>query len=204
MIAIVDYGAGNMFSLQSSLNRIGEESCVCSDRESILNADAIILPGVGAFGDAAKKLSEQGLDRVIVEAVNDKKPLLGICLGMQLLFTESYEYGVHRGLNLIEGSVTGLKQFAGRLKVPHMGWNTVTIKKNRRIFKYCSGGEYVYFVHSYCAVTAAKNISATTYYGAEICAAAEKENVFGTQFHPEKSGETGLKILKGFADLKEK
>lgn len=201
MIAIVDYGVGNLFSLQSSLNKIGEKSLITSEKSIILAAERIILPGVGAFGDAAKKLKSTGLEDAIKQAVNDGKPLLGICLGMQLLFTESYEYGRHGGLNLIEGKVVPMKDEINELKIPHMGWNSLELNKKSKLLKYIRNVEYVYFVHSYHAKCDKKYISATCNYGTAVCAAVEKDNVYGTQFHPEKSGEAGLKILKAFAEI---
>ncbi len=202
MIAIVDYGVGNLFSLQSSLKKIGEESVVTSDKRQILSANSVILPGVGAFGDAAEKLRTTKLDVTVKTAVENGKPLLGICLGMQLLFTESNEYGAHKGLNLICGQVVSMKEEVSPLKTPHMGWNKLEFNKNSKLFKYTAEGDYVYFVHSYHAKCDEKFISATCNYGINVCAAVENANVYGTQFHPEKSGTVGLKILKAFAEIK--
>ncbi len=201
MIAVVDYGVGNLFSLQSSLKKIDEESIITSNKTEILKAERIILPGVGAFGDAAKKLENTGLGDIIKLAAADGKPLLGICLGMQLLFDESYEYGKHKGLNLIEGKIVSMKEEITSLKIPHMGWNSLELKKRSKLFKYITEGDYVYFVHSYYAKCDIKYISSTCSYGTEVCASVEKDNVYGTQFHPEKSGNIGLKILKAFAEI---
>lgn len=189
MIAIVDYGVGNLFSLQSSLDKIGEQSIITSDKSSILSADRIILPGVGAFGDAAQKLEKTGLCDTVKQAVNSGKSLLGICLGMQLLFTESFEYGKHYGLNLIEGKVVPMQDEIPDLKIPHMGWNSLELSEDSKLFKYISDGDYVYYVHSYHAKCDKKYITATSKYGMNVCAAVENGNVYGTQFHPEKSGE---------------
>lgn len=201
MIAIVDYGVGNLFSLKSSLAAIGEKCVVSGEKDVIRSADEVILPGVGAFGDAAKKLEESGLKGVVIEQAASGKPLLGICLGMQLLFDKSYEYGEHDGLGLIRGEVVALKDEISGLKIPHMGWNSLSFCDENPIFKDLNEGDYVYFVHSYYA-KCAEGLSATTFYGKDITAAVHKNNVYGTQFHPEKSGKTGLKILKAFAALR--
>ncbi len=200
MIAIIDYGVGNLFSLEHSLNRINAESVVTSDINKIKSADKLILPGVGAFGDAARILKDGGLDVVIKEECKKDKPLLGICLGMQLLFEKSYEYGEWEGLGLIKGEVVPIKQYVNDLKIPHMGWNSLIFKDDNPIFRDIKQGDYVYFVHSYFA-KCHEGLSATTMYGAELTAAVRKNNVYGTQFHPEKSGETGLKILNAFNNL---
>ena len=200
MTVIVDYGVGNLFSLLSSFHAVGERAVISSDADEILSADRIVLPGVGAFSDAAFKLNKSGLDRAVVTAAKNKVPLLGICLGMQLLFDQSFEYGVHKGLGLIKGEVTAIDDMGGRLKIPHIGWNALKIKKSP-LFKYINDGEYVYFVHSFAATGCFKSVIATTEYGATITAAVRKNNVYGCQFHPEKSGETGLKILKAFSEL---
>lgn len=200
MIAIIDYGVGNLFSLAGSLKKIGTHSVVTADCEIIDAADKIILPGVGAFGDAICKLKKNGLDNFLIGQCEKGKPLLGICLGMQLLFEKSCEYGVHDGLGLIKGDILPLKDYVGNLKVPHMGWNGLKIQDNNPIFKNTKQGEAVYFVHSYFA-DCKNNVSATTDYGIEVTAAVRKGNVYGVQFHPEKSGESGLKILKAFANL---
>lgn len=201
MIALIDYGVGNLFSLKSSLARVGAEVVVTSDEETIRRADKIILPGVGAFGDAIKKLRDTGLDRVIVDCAKRGKKLLGICLGMQLLFEKSYEYGEHTGLGLLKGEVVGME---GRLekgvKIPHIGWNALKVKKEHPIFKYVKDGDFVYFVHSYYAENCEESLLATTEYTRELTAAVALDNVTGTQFHPEKSGDVGLNILRAFAE----
>ena len=205
MIAIIDYGVGNIFSLKSSLDKIGAEAVLTGSRETIEKCDRIILPGVGAFGDAIALLKKSGLDVIIKDECEKGKPLLGICLGMQLLFEKSFEYGEHEGLGLIKGSVVPMEgAIPKELKIPHIGWNSLSFPKNReksRLFKYISEGSYVYFVHSYFGTDCKESISALTEYGAELTAAVERENVFGVQFHPEKSGDVGLNILKGFCEL---
>jgi glutamine amidotransferase len=202
MIAIIDYGVGNLFSLKSSLKKIGVESEVTSDKEKIKSASKLILPGVGAFGDAAQKLSDMGLTQIIKELAADKKPLLGICLGMQMLFDKSYEYGKHNGLGLIGGEVCSLSDYVSNKKIPHMGWNSLRFENGKsKLFKYINDGDYVYFVHSYFAKCDKKYLSATSNYGIDVTASVERENVYGTQFHPEKSGDVGLKILQAFAEL---
>ena len=204
MIVIVDYGVGNLFSLRSSFAAIGAEVAVSSDADVIRNADKIILPGVGAFGDAAKKLRETGLDRVLVEEAKKGKPLMGICLGMQLLFDKSFEYGEHQGLGLVPGNVRPIRDvIPNDLKIPHIGWNALRFRGNSPIFKYLNEGDCVYFVHSFYASDCDDYVSADTEYGAYLTAAVQNKNVFGCQFHPEKSGNTGLKILKAFAELRE-
>ena len=201
MIAVVDYGVGNLFSLVSSLKMIGAESIVTGDPELIRSAEKIILPGVGAFEDAKKKLSDSGLDKVIVEEVRAGKPIFGICLGMQMLFERSYEYGVHEGLSLLPGSVVAMEgSIPAGLKIPHIGWNALSVKKEHPIFKYTKDGDFVYFVHSYYADGIGESLLATAEYGKEITAAVALGNVTGTQFHPEKSGEAGLNILRAFAE----
>ena len=204
MIVIVDYGVGNLFSLRSSFAAIGAEVAVSSDADVIRNADKIILPGVGAFGDAAKKLRETGLDAVLIGEAKKGKPLMGICLGMQLLFDKSFEYGEHQGLGLVPGNVRPIKDvIPAELKIPHIGWNALRFKGNSPIFKYLNEGDCVYFVHSFYGADCDKYTSADTEYGAYLTAAVQNKNVFGCQFHPEKSGNTGLKILKAFAELRE-
>lgn len=204
MIGIVDYGVGNLFSLKSSLKFLGLEYVVSGAEEVLGSCDRIILPGVGAFGDARGILKECGLDKFLKEEAASGKPLLGICLGMQLLLQGSEEFGSHEGLGLINGRACPLKgDIDPALKVPHMGWNSLEFRKPSPLFKYLSGGEYVYFVHSYYAKNCAENVtSVCSYGGAYLTASAEKENVYGTQFHPEKSGATGLKILKAFSELR--
>lgn len=205
MLVIVDYGVGNLFSLVSSLKAIGEDPVVSGDEKVIMNADKIILPGVGAFEDAIKKLRATGLDKIIVEKAKNGTPLMGICLGMQLLFEESYEYGVHKGLGLISGSIDPFEgNIPTELKIPHIGWNALyDLKENCPIFKYLNENEYVYFVHSYYAKLNTKARCATCEYGEEYTAAVWQDNIFACQFHPEKSGETGLKILRGFCEIGE-
>ncbi|MBR4015306.1 MAG: imidazole glycerol phosphate synthase subunit HisH [Anaerotignum sp.] len=204
MIAIIDYGVGNLFSLQSSLKCIGADALVTGDEEEIRKSDKIILPGVGAFADAVAKLRESGLDKVILEEVAKGKPLLGICLGMQMLFEKSYEYGEHQGLGLIAGEVRPIAPMIGQgLKVPHIGWNGLQFPKNKeksRLYRYIEEGDCVYFVHSYAAVGCEDALTAATEYGAMLTASVERGNVYGTQFHPEKSGSVGLKILQAFCE----
>ncbi|WP_316630214.1 imidazole glycerol phosphate synthase subunit HisH [uncultured Ruminococcus sp.] len=202
MIAIIDYGVGNLFSLQSSFAAIGEEAVVTSDEAVISQADRLILPGVGAFEDAARKLSDSGMAEVIKREVAAGKPLMGICLGMQLLFDKSFEYGEHDGLGLIGGNVRPIAEVIDKdLKIPHIGWNRLIVKKPSPLFKYLSDGDCVYFVHSYYATDCADSVTAVAEYSAELTASVEKGNVFGCQFHPEKSGEVGLKILKAFCEI---
>ena len=201
MIAVVDYGVGNLFSLVSSLKMVNADSIVTSDPEVIRSADKILLPGVGAFEDARRKLSDSGLDKVIIEEVRAGKPILGICLGMQMLFEKSYEYGVHQGLGLLPGSVVAMEgRIPSELKIPHIGWNALSVKKEHPIFKYTKDGDFVYFVHSYFADQVGESLLATAEYGEHLTAAVALGNVSGTQFHPEKSGEAGLNILRAFAE----
>ena len=204
MITIIDYGVGNLFSLVSSLNAIGEECRVSSKGEDILTADKIILPGVGAFGDAKAKLDETGLIPYIYQAVDKGIPLLGICLGMQMLFDKSYEYGEHDGLGLIPGVVKDMKPDLVAngydYKTPEMGWNALKFHNDTDLFKYINEGDYVYFVHSYHAVECREHLIASCEYGIQVTAAVQRGKVYGTQFHPEKSGEVGLKILKAFCE----
>ena len=200
MIAIVDYGVGNLFSLKSSLDMIGAEAFVTGDAEEIKKAEKIILPGVGAFGDAANKLRETGLFEVIKEEAKNGKPIMGICLGMQMLFEKSYEYGEHEGLGLIKGEIRPIEEVIPKeLKVPHIGWNALEFTKESKLFKYIKDGDFVYFVHSYYGAEC-DSVIAVSEYGAPLTAAVEKGNVSGCQFHPEKSGEVGLKILKAFCE----
>lgn len=201
MIAVVDYGVGNLFSLASSLDMVGADSVVTSDAEVIRAADKILLPGVGAFSDAKEKLSKTGLDRVIIEEVKKGKKIMGICLGMQMLFEKSFEYGEHEGLGLLSGSVVSMNgRIPCEFKIPHIGWNGLRIKKEHPIFKYTKENDFVYFVHSYYAEGCEKSLLATTEYGIEITAAVAYENIAGMQFHPEKSGEAGLSILRAFVE----
>ena len=203
MTAIVDYGVGNLFSLRSSLAAIGEEAEVTGDARRIAAADRVILPGVGAFADARRKLAETGMDSAVLDAAESGKPLLGICLGMQLLFERSHEYGEHAGLGLLRGEVVGM---AGRipagLPIPHIGWNALDILRPGGILKYVKGGDCVYFVHSYCAVGCDESLTATAEYGMAVTAAVSLGNVHGCQFHPEKSGRVGLSILSAFCELR--
>ena len=202
MIAIVDYGVGNLFSLKSSLELIGAECIVTAQEDILRSADKILLPGVGAFEDAAKKLRDSGLADLIKELASSGKPLLGICLGMQLLFEKSYEYGEHEGLGLIPGSVRPIRDvIPADYKIPHIGWNALHFRQDCPIFKYVSEGDCVYFVHSFYAAECETYVTATAEYGAELTAAVSSGNVYGCQFHPEKSGKVGLSILKAFAEL---
>ncbi len=201
MVAIIDYGVGNLFSLRSSFAAIGTEAEVTSDPETIRKAERVILPGVGAFGDAANKLRESGMDAVVKEEASRGKPLMGICLGMQLLFERSFEYGEYEGLGLLKGEIRPIaEQIPATLKIPQMGWNALKIIRKSPLLRYTKNGEYVYFVHSYSAVKCEDSLLASTEYGAELTACVGKGNVFGCQFHPEKSGEAGLKILKAFCE----
>lgn len=203
MIAIIDYGVGNLFSLKSSFAAIGADVIVTSDPAVIESAEKIVLPGVGAFGDAAEKLRASGLDDQIHRQVSAGKPLLGICLGMQLLFEKSYEYGEHIGLGLIPGCIRPIGDvIPGNLKIPHMGWNALEFRGEKHpLFRYLNEGDYVYFVHSFYAAGCEAHTIAVTEYGAPLTAAAAKGNVMGCQFHPEKSGDVGLKILKAFCEM---
>ncbi len=202
MIAIIDYGVGNLFSLTSSLKKIGADVVVTSDIDEIKRADKIILPGVGAFSDAAEKLRNSGLDSVLIEEAKNGKNIMGICLGMQMLFEKSYEYGEHKGLGLLKGNVISMQgKIPAELKIPHIGWNALIMKKQSPLFKYINEGDCVYFVHSYYAADCEDSVIAVSEYGIEVTAAVEKDNVMGCQFHPEKSGEVGLKILKAFCEM---
>ena len=201
MVAIIDYGVGNLFSLRSSFAAIGQEAEVTSDAEAIRRADRVILPGVGAFKDAAEKLRATGMDRVVKEEAAKGKPLLGICLGMQLLFERSLEYGEHEGLGLLKGEIRPIaERITEGLKIPQMGWNALRIVRQSPLLKYTREGEYVYFVHSYSAVGCGESLLAVTEYGADLTACVGKDNVYGCQFHPEKSGEVGLRMLKAFCE----
>ncbi len=203
MVGIIDYGVGNLFSLQSSFKAIGEDAFVSSDAEELSRADRLVLPGVGAFEDAAKKLRESGLGKVVCDEAAKGKPILGICLGMQMLFEKSFEYGEHEGLGLIKGNVRPIADVIPKeLKIPHIGWNALTFKGEKSpIFKYLNEGDCVYFVHSYYAADCEDSVIATAEYGAELTAAVSDGNVFGCQFHPEKSGDVGLSILRAFVEL---
>lgn len=198
MIAIIDYGMGNLRSVQKAFEFVGYDAIVTDDIEKIRKADKIVLPGVGAFGDAIKTIREKHIDEEIYKAVDLKKPFLGICLGMQMVFDKSYEYGEHEGLGIIKGEI---KLLPDNVKRPHIGWNSLDIKMRSPLFEGLGDEPYVYFVHSYFLETDAHVVSATTFYGREIQVAAQKDNVFALQFHPEKSGNTGLKILKNFGGL---
>ncbi len=203
MIAIVDYGVGNLFSLESSFAKIGVSVTVTGDEALIRSADKIILPGVGAFGDAAEKLRETGLGDVVVSEAKEGKPVMGICLGMQLLFERSFEYGEHEGLGLLKGSVVPMKGVIPEdLKIPHIGWNALDFtSKESKLLRFIKNGDFVYFVHSFYATDCDEDVIAYTEYGENLCAAVERDNVFGCQFHPEKSGDVGLEILRGFCEL---
>ena len=203
MIAIVDYGVGNLFSLQSSFAFIGQKAEVTADRERILNADRVVLPGVGAFGDAADKLNASGLADAVREAAARGVPLLGICLGMQLLFDQSEEFGPHEGLGLIPGRVVSMRGVAAGLKLPQIGWNALHLTRTHPLFRYVREGEQVYFGHSFHGTDCGESLLATTEYGGAVTAAVGKNNVLGCQFHPEKSGKVGLSILKAFAETED-
>ena len=201
MIAIIDYGVGNLFSLRSSLNKIGADTVVTADPAVIARADKLILPGVGAFADAAKKLRDSGLDQVIKAEAAAGKPIMGICLGMQMLFEKSYEYGEHEGLGLLKGSVIPMEgSIPANLKIPHIGWNALKFQGESKLFKYIKEGDCVYFVHSFYASGCEDSLIATAEYGKDLTAAVAKDNVMGCQFHPEKSGDVGLNILRAFCE----
>ena len=202
MIAIIDYGVGNLFSLEASFNKIGAKTVVTSDHDVILKADRVILPGVGAFGDASNKLKSSGLSDVIKTYVKSGKPIMGICLGMQLLFDYSEEFGHHEGLSLLDGAIVPMKGVVpDDYKIPQIGWNKLEFVRSCPLFKYIKDGDHVYFVHSYYAVDCDESIIANTEYGVKVTAAVAKDNVYGCQFHPEKSGEGGLNILRGFLEV---
>lgn len=206
MITIVDYGVGNIYSLKSSLGYLGIDAVLSENPDEILRADKIILPGVGAFGDAIKKLRSSGTLEALMDSVKKGTPLLGICLGMQLLFERSYEFGNHEGLGLVPGYVEDMRKLIvnKELDIPQMGWNALSFSRGKELsplFKYTGEGSYVYFVHSYSAVDCQESIIAVTDYSYPVTAAVSKDNVYGLQFHPEKSGEVGLGILKAFGEL---
>lgn len=207
MIAVIDYGVGNLFSLLSSLNYVGLDTKLTNNIEEIKNAKGIILPGVGAFRDAIGNLEKYGLKETLINEAKNGKPFLGICLGMQMLFEKSYEYGEYEGLGFIDGTVEEIKKYISKnsdLKIPHMGWNSLIINnsfKDDKILKDVNDNEYVYYVHSYFAKTDMKNIVAYSEYGTKIPGIVKNENVYGMQFHPEKSGDTGLKLLKNWGEL---
>ena len=198
MIAIIDYGMGNLRSVQKAFEYLGNKAVITQQPSEIQKADKVVLPGVGAFRDAMQTIKKKGIDKVLYDVVEQKKPLLGICLGMQMFFEKSYEYGEHKGLGILQGEIVKLPE---NVKIPHMGWNSLNIKKKSPLFEGLSEEPYVYFVHSYHLNTEADIVSATTYYGKEIQVAAQKENVFALQFHPEKSGDVGLNILQNFGRL---
>ena len=203
MVAIVDYGVGNLFSLVSSFRAIGVDAIATSDPEIIRGADRIILPGVGAFEDASRKLFDSGMADLVIEAAHSGKPVLGICLGMQLLFNKSFEYGEHKGLGLIDGEVRPIADIIPKeYKIPHIGWNSLFFGESKNeLFKYLAEGDFVYFVHSYYAAKCEDSVIAYTEYGAPVTAAVANGNVYGCQFHPEKSGSVGLNILRAFCEM---
>ena len=202
MIAIIDYGAGNIQSVYKALKFIGADCKVTSDKDEILNADGAILPGVGSFGDAMDTMTKRGIKDTIIEYTKSGKPFLGICLGLQLLFPESEETPDVKGLDIFKGTITKIPNQNRTLKIPHMGWNNISIKQKNGIFKDIEGEPYVYFVHSFYLKAQDKDIvAATTQYGVEIDAAVQKGNIIATQFHPEKSGEVGLKMIKNFVEM---
>ncbi len=202
MLAIIDYGVGNIFSLYSSFKFIGEEVVLTNDKKIIDSCSHIILPGVGAFADAKRKLDESGMADVVREQVKSGKPLMGICLGMQMLFDKSFEYGEHDGLGLISGNVRPISDvIPTELKIPHIGWNSLEFTAENKLFKYIKNGDHVYFVHSFYAADCASDTIAVSEYGVPLTAAVAKDNVYGCQFHPEKSGGVGMNILKAFCEL---
>ena len=202
MIAIIDYGVGNLFSLKSSFNAIGADVAVTDSEEIIRSADKIILPGVGAFSDAIAKLRATGLDKVLIDEAKKGKPVMGICLGMQMLFEKSFEYGEYDGLGLLKGNVVGMQGILPEeLKIPHIGWNALHFRqKDCPLFRYIKEDDCVYFVHSYFAEDCDESVAATTEYGKELTAAVAYKNIYGCQFHPEKSGDVGLNILRAFCE----
>lgn len=202
MIRIIDYGVGNLFSLRSSLQSIGIDAEYTGDPEEIRKADKLILPGVGAFRDARRALRDAGLDQVVIREAKEGKPLMGICLGMQMLFEKSYEYGEYEGLGLIPGEIVGMEgRIPQDLPIPHIGWNSLSMVNPSPLMKYTEEGDYVYFVHSYYAETPEEYVIARTDYGIPMTAAVQNGNVYGCQFHPEKSSSVGLSILKAFSEL---
>ena len=200
MVGIIDYGVGNLFSLSSSFRKIGQDVFVSGDSAILAKADRLVLPGVGAFADAIQKLQDSGLAEFIAQEADSGKPILGICLGMQLMFETSYEYGVHKGLGLLKGEIVPMADdLPEGLKVPHMGWNQLVFTQKSRLFSGIQEGDNVYFVHSYFAQ--GEGITSVAEYGIPITASVEKDNLFGCQFHPEKSGTVGLKILEAFCNI---
>lgn len=198
MIAIIDYGMGNLRSVQKALEFVGQNAVVTDDIKEMERADKLVLPGVGAFGDAISTIREKGIDKVIYDGISKDKPFLGICLGMQMVFDKSYEYGEYEGLGLISGEI---KLLPDNVKKPHIGWNNLNVKKRAPLFENTGESPYVYFVHSYYLETNEPVVSATTDYGREIQVAVQKDNIFALQFHPEKSGDVGLEILKSFGGI---
>ena len=199
MVAIIDYGVGNLFSLRCSLEKLGADVVVTGDRAVIASADRVILPGVGAFRDARQKLSDTGLDMLVCDLAAKGKPILGICLGMQLLFEKSYEFGEYDGLGLLRGSVRPLRGvIPADYKIPQIGWNALRFRRESDLFRYIKDGDYVYFVHSFYAADCDDSLIADCDYGADVTAAVQQGNVYGCQFHPEKSGDVGLQILRAF------
>ena len=202
MTAIIDYGVGNLFSLQSSFSAIGEQAVVTKDPDVLTRADRLVLPGVGAFKDARAALKDSGLEETVINLAKEGKPFLGICLGMQMLFDRDFEDGIHEGLGLIPGEVRPISETIGDdLKIPQIGWNALIFRNQSRLFRYIKEGDFVYFVHSYHATGCEAWITAVTEYGGMLTASVEKDNVFGCQFHPEKSGDVGLSILKAFVEI---
>ena len=204
MIAIVDYGVGTLFSLQSSFKKIGADAVVTADETVLNSAEKIILPGVGAFADAAKKLADSGLGEVLKKQVATGKYVMGICLGMQLLFEKSFEYGEHAGLGLLKGNIVPMQGYIkDGLKIPHIGWNALHFTREHFLFKYLHEGDCAYFVHSYFAKDCQDSLIAEVEYDKLLTAAVAKDNVLGCQFHPEKSGDVGLNILRAFCERKD-
>ena len=204
MIAIIDYGAGNLHSISGAVRTLTDNVVITSEKDVLLSADGIILPGVGAFGDAIEKLSETGLSEVIIERVKSGVPLLGVCLGMQLLFEKSFEYGCHEGLGLLKGEIAPMADdLIQKVKVPHMGWNALEIQKDCPLTKYIQNGDYVYYVHSFYAKGLDSLNAGSEYGNLFVPGMVSKDNVFGCQFHPEKSGSVGLNILKAFLEVTE-
>ena len=202
MVGIIDYGVGNLFSLKSSLAYLGINAELVNNSKEIAKCDRLILPGVGAFGDAADALEKSGLNSVIVEIAEKGTPLLGICLGMQLLFEKGLEFGEHKGLGLIPGKVVSIEPLVGGNKIPHIGWNGLFLSENKGdLYKYTQNGEFVYFVHSFQAECPDEYITARTEYGSLLTASVQNGNVLGAQYHPEKSGDAGLLILKSFCEI---
>lgn len=203
MIAIIDYGVGNLFSLKSSLSALGAEVIVTGEQSIIEKAEKIILPGVGAFGDAANKLKSSGLGDIVINEAKKGKPVLGICLGMQLLFEKSFEFGEYDGLGLIKGEIRPIEEVIPKdYKIPHIGWNSLKFTdKKSELFKYINDGDFVYFVHSYYGTKCDESVIATADYGAQLTAAVQNNNIYGCQFHPEKSGDVGLNILRAFCEM---